>query len=176
MTYFHACVGCQFKAPDCAHLAGIKTALAGYGATSVRHKCTFREATYQPGEAVEVKTFPDYETGSGHDEDSSPKCWFPAHFIEQRGANALCFIKKDAPAVDDEEWTFTPQKSSGFVKVTLARVRKRTTQAEDAILNHCNACGAYLPVEECSHEDSPTWRPVGCKTRPDLSANPGYGK
>jgi hypothetical protein len=126
VTHFPTCTGCSVERKTCAELARLRTALKGFSATTVKHRCEDRVARFVPGTPVIVHT---YSQNGQMSENGIELADYRGVFIREIGSRGLAYI---APGTIDEThrsnpdngYPFEPKTNGvGFVKLTLTRMR-----------------------------------------------------
>lgn len=157
MTAFPTCHTCALPAATCQTREALKAAITGLGLTSVKHRCASYAPAFMPGDAVKVETYAWFHRDG---EGTSPKLWFPGHFIRLVGQRALVFVSHEAVSLNGDGVEFEPN-GNGYLKVPMGRVRHRDAEPVDvtactwcaAILSLGNPCGRdphYTPRHQCA--------------------------
>ena len=154
MTAFPTCHTCAFPSATCATRDALRSAIAGLGITSVKHRCRDFQPAFMPGDAVKVETVAWFHSD---DDDPPPKLWFPGHFVRLTGRRALVYVPEGAEDLNAEEVKFEPN-GTGFLKVPLARVAHRDAPSVD--VTECRWCGAIPALGNPCGRD-PNYTPSG---------------
>ena len=126
MTHFPTCTGCAVERKTCPDLARLRAALAGFGATTVKHRCKARVPRFVPGAPVIIHT---YSQNGEMSENGIELADYRGVFVREDGSRGIAFI---APGTIDEKhrgttadgYPFEPKPNGiGFVKLTLTRMR-----------------------------------------------------
>ena len=169
MTHFPTCTGCAVERKTCPDLARLRAALAGFGATTVKHKCKNRAPRFMPGAAVMIHTV----SGDGNvtEDGDAVMADYRGVFVRESGSKGIAYIAKgtidDNHSGADGGYPFEPRGGGrGFVKIPMSRM-KLIDGAPSADVTPCKKCGSLFVLTGICHAAFPNT--AECPPRPGIS-------